>query len=45
MFAIGVDKLVHNFGDLGDVDGVTLQVNPGEYFGFLSPNGAGKSLP
>ena len=42
MSAIEVDKLANNFGDLAAVDGVTLQVKPGEYFGFLGPNGAGK---
>lgn len=43
MPAIEVDNLVRKFGDLTAVDGVTFQVEPGEVFGFLGPNGDGKT--
>ena len=35
--------MVHRYGDLTAVDGVTLEVRRGEVFGLLGPNGAGKS--
>ncbi len=43
--ALAVDAvgLVKTFGDLRAVDGVDLQVAPGEVFGVLGPNGAGKT--
>jgi ABC-2 type transport system ATP-binding protein len=30
-------------GDVVALDGLTLEVQPGEIFGLLGPNGAGKS--
>ena len=38
--AQGIEK---SFGPLKAVDGVSLQVTPGECFGILGPNGAGKT--
>jgi lipooligosaccharide transport system ATP-binding protein len=35
--------LVKRFGELTAVDGIDVDVRPGEAFGFLDPNGAGKS--
>jgi len=34
---------VKRFGALTALDGVTLDIAPGEFFGLLGPNGAGKS--
>jgi daunorubicin/doxorubicin transport system ATP-binding protein len=41
--AIDAARLVKNFGQLRAVDGVDLEVRPGEIFGVLGPNGAGKT--
>jgi len=35
--------VVKRFGALTALDGVTLDIAPGEFFGLLGPNGAGKS--
>jgi len=40
---ITAKSLVKKFGDFTAVDGLNLQINPGECFGLLGPNGAGKS--
>ena len=40
---IAVEALVKKFGAFTAVDGVTLEVKPGEIHGFLGPNGAGKT--
>jgi ABC-2 type transport system ATP-binding protein len=40
---IAVSDLVKRFGDFAAVDGVSLDVQPGQIHGFLGPNGAGKT--
>ena len=40
---IDVQKLTKKFGDLVAVDHVDLKVKKGEVFGFLGPNGSGKT--
>lgn len=43
MPAIVTEHLVKRFGELTAVDGLNLEVRPGEQFAFLGPNGAGKT--
>jgi len=38
-----LDNLTKRFGPFVAVDGISLEVKPGEVLGFLGPNGAGKS--
>jgi ABC-2 type transport system ATP-binding protein len=40
---IAIENLVKRYGAFTAVDGVTLDVQPGEIHGFLGPNGAGKT--
>jgi len=40
---IAVQNLVKTYGKFKAVDGVSLNVEPGEIHGFLGPNGAGKT--
>ena len=40
---IQADSLVKKFGDFTAVDGVSFQVSKGEIYGFLGPNGSGKT--
>jgi ABC-2 type transport system ATP-binding protein len=40
---IAINDLVKTYGRFTAVDGVTLNVQPGEIHGFLGPNGAGKT--
>ncbi len=40
---IAVYDLVKRYGTFTAVDGITLEVQPGEIHGFLGPNGAGKT--
>jgi ABC-2 type transport system ATP-binding protein len=40
---IAVTDLVKRYGSFTAVDGVTLEVQPGQIHGFLGPNGAGKT--
>jgi ABC-2 type transport system ATP-binding protein len=41
--ALALSGLKKAFGDVVAVDGVNLEVQPGECFGLLGPNGAGKT--
>ncbi|BDG01668.1 ATP-binding cassette domain-containing protein [Anaeromyxobacter oryzae] len=41
--AIEADRLTRDFGTFRAVDGVTFRVRPGEIFGLLGANGAGKT--
>lgn len=41
--AVRLDGLTKRFGDFTAVDQVSLSVNRGEVFGFLGPNGSGKT--
>ena len=43
MFAIRTENLKRNFGGLKAVDGLSLEVAPGTVFGFIGPNGSGKT--
>ena len=36
---ITVENLTKKFGEVTAVEGLTFQVNEGEVFGFLGPNG------
>ena len=40
---IKTEKLTKQFGDFTAVNGISLEVYPGEIFGFLGANGAGKT--
>src|SRR5215471_11770987 len=41
--AISVSGLVKAFGPTRALDGLDLEITPGEVHGFLGPNGAGKT--
>ena len=41
--AVAVEDLIKRFGDLTAVDGLSLSVEPGEIFGLVGPDGAGKT--
>src|SRR5688572_24634293 len=40
---ITIEQLVKQYGGFTAVDGISLDVKPGEIHGFLGPNGAGKT--
>ncbi len=42
-FVIDARDIEKLFGTLKAVNGISLQVEPGECFGILGPNGAGKT--
>ena len=41
--AVEISKLVKRYGSMLAVDGLDLNIQPGEIFGLLGPNGAGKT--
>jgi ABC-2 type transport system ATP-binding protein len=41
--SVEVEALTRTFGDFTAVDAITFRVEPGEVFGFLGANGAGKT--
>lgn len=43
MPAISVSRLARSFGELQAVDGISFDVQPGELFGLVGPDGAGKT--
>ena len=40
---VEISNLVKNYEDLRALDGLSLTINEGEIFGFLGPNGSGKT--
>ncbi len=42
-YAVTVEGLTKRFGSFTAVDGISFTVRPGEIFGFLGPNGSGKT--
>jgi ABC-2 type transport system ATP-binding protein len=43
VLALKIDNLVKRYGDFTAVNGISLDVPEGEFFGLLGPNGAGKT--
>ena len=41
MAAIQITDVKKRYGDLQALDGVSLSIEQGEFFGLLGPNGAG----
>lgn len=43
MLAINIENLHKEYSNANAVNGITLQIKQGEFFGLLGPNGAGKT--
>lgn len=43
MAALSIQQLTKKYGEHTAVDGISLEVNEGEFFALLGPNGAGKT--
>ena len=41
--SIHIDKVVKKYGDHTVIDGLSLEVHPGEFFTLLGPSGCGKT--
>ena len=41
--AVSIEQVVKCFGSLRALDGISLEIAEGEFFGLLGPNGAGKT--
>src|SRR3982751_4914100 len=41
--AVAVDGVAKRFGEVAALDGISFTVAPGEIFGFIGPDGAGKT--
>lgn len=41
--AISIENVVKEYSDTKAVQGISFQINKGDFFGFLGPNGAGKT--
>jgi ABC-2 type transport system ATP-binding protein len=41
MKAVEVKELVKNYGNFRAIKGISFEVNDGEIFGLIGPNGAG----
>ena len=41
--AVSIQQIIKTFGSLKALDGVSLEIAEGEFFGLLGPNGAGKT--